>query len=203
MCRGCALAPALHGSPLNRRDAPLCALQCVCFSLSFTLEQRDFTSLKEYNDYLEQSADIIYQLTYGTKSDAAAARQRLVEFARVNRAAIDRSKSRRFQEERDAERRERRANMSAEERAAFAAAQQQQQQVQLGGGAGGMSFTLPQPDESGSAPPSSLEEEKRLRQSSDRKGLWQLEELRRIAGGFKREDDMKRSRQDAMDGLWF
>lgn len=182
----------------------------LCVDSSFTLEQRDFSTLKEYNDYLEQSADIIYQLTYGSKADAASARQRLVEFARANRAAIDRSKSRRFQEERDAERRERRANMSAEERAAFSAAQQQQQQqqqVQLGGGVGGMSFTLPQPDESGSAPPSSLEEEKRLHQLPDaaarRRALWQLDELRRIAGGFKREDDMKRSRQDALDGLWF
>ena len=202
-----------HRGELHRRILSLltCSLVLVmCLPCSFTLDRRDFSSDREYNDYLESSADIIYLLTYGSKVDAAAARTKLAEFARLNRAAIDKSKSRRFQEERDAERMARRGNMTAEERAAMAQSQAATAAAaaaaanQLGGS--GMSFTLPQLDESGAAPPSSVEEEKRIHSISNpserRRAMWALEEVRRIAGGFKREDDAKRCRHDAMDGLW-
>ena len=67
------------------------------------------------------------------------------------------------------------------------------------------SFLLPQLADS--PPPSSVDEEARIRampeSSPARKAaLLQLEELRRIASGFKREEDWRRSKQEAMDELW-
>jgi S-methylmethionine-dependent homocysteine/selenocysteine methylase len=76
---------------------------------SFTLDRKDFETDREYDDYLETNADIIYSMTYGSRAEAAAARTRLADFQRANRAAIDKSKSRRFQERADQERKERQA----------------------------------------------------------------------------------------------
>lgn len=76
--------------------------------ISFTLDLIDFPSKREYDDYLELTADVIYSLTYGSRNEQQAARQRLADFQRVNRALIDKSKARKFQEKSEEERKERR-----------------------------------------------------------------------------------------------
>jgi hypothetical protein len=169
---------------------------------TFVLELGDFGGdVKEYNDYLEVNADIVYSLTYGSKAEQSSARTRLAEFQKKWRERIERSKSRKFQERTEQERRERMG----------AAVHTWTPPVP-----NGPSFILPQPEQpanhsaaggaAGGGGSLAQEEEQRVRNIKDdrerKKAHWELMEKRRMAGGFRREDDRKRSKQEAIEGLW-
>lgn len=160
---------------------------------TFVLELIDFGgNLREYNDYLETNADIVYSLTYGSKSEVAKARARLDDVKKLLRDKIDKSHRRRMHERADHARKERMGAVGSTWTPPVATHVP--------------SFVLPQPD-AATAPPPSIDEEKRLRAIPDarerNKAMWDLMEKRRTAGGFRREDDRKRSKQEATEGLWF
>ncbi len=130
-------------------------------------------------------------------------------FARENQALIDKSRKRKRAEALEGERRDLRAASGYDERAA--ALQQLQLQNNSGIGGGALpSFTLPQPLEAdaanGGTTGTAQAEDARIAGITDpakkRREQWALDEVRRIAGGFRREDDWKRCRQEAMEGLF-
>jgi len=163
----------------------------------FTLEERDFPSKRAYDDYLEQSADIVFQLTYGSKMEQSAARTKLADFAKQYRTMIDKSKSRRFQEERDAERRER---MAVGEEAEDTGGQQHPSTM----GMGGLSFILPTPDDSVQSAHKTEEDIlAKLPESQRLAARYKMEELRKMAGGFSREMDVQRSKMEVDEAIWF
>ena len=164
----------------------------------FNLERVDFPSDEEFNQYLEEYADIIFGLTYGNPKQKKEAEEQRDRFKRVNKERIDRSNARAKAAHTEAIRLEREKHMSAAEREAqqkHAAAAQSAQ------GGGGLWFKEAQKEEDSAARPRSFGElEATVKQ--DRAALWRLVEQRRVAGGFKREVDAARIKQDAMDGLW-
>ena len=173
------------------------------------LERVDFPTARAYDDYLESTAEWIFQLTYGGKQAAEQAKRAMELFTRDNQALIDKSRKRRHANLMAAERRELLAQRGLD------SAQQQLSGLGVGGVGGGggnaMSFSLPQPLEGSSAAPGSgslwVSEEARISAIADPKrrqgARVALEEIRRTAGGFRRDDVAKRSRQDALDGLFF
>jgi hypothetical protein len=178
----------------------------VLFFSSLCLERVDFPSARAYDDYLEWCADQVYQLTYGGKVAADAAKVNMNNFSKEHQQLIDKSRKRKRAEQLEAERRDLRAAAGYDE----SAAKIQLQQQFTSNMSSLPSFTLPQPLEGESANgglSAAALEDARISSIVDvnakRREQWIIDETRRIAGGFKRDDDWRRSRQEATDGLFF
>lgn len=64
----------------------------------YNARREDFSSLKEYNDYLEEAADVEYAMAYGTDEEKKAAGRRRREYERKNSDMIKRNNARRMAE---------------------------------------------------------------------------------------------------------
>eukprot|EP00823_Brevimastigomonas_motovehiculus_P005244 TRINITY_DN375_c1_g1_i1.p1 TRINITY_DN375_c1_g1~~TRINITY_DN375_c1_g1_i1.p1 ORF type:complete len:254 (+),score=51.42 TRINITY_DN375_c1_g1_i1:89-850(+) len=57
----------------------------------FNMRRDDFKTLGEYNDYLETVQDIVFDLTYGSKSEQIQAEKKVLEYERKHREQIQRN----------------------------------------------------------------------------------------------------------------
>jgi len=160
---------------------------------------------RSFDDYLEWTAEQVFQLSYGGATAREAAEAAMANFAQRNQEAIKRARARKRSEAVAQEKRDLMAQMGIDPASAAAAAAAQQQQQQQGMG---LSFALPQPLDANSSGGGSVwqAEESRVLSLSDPKvhasERAQLQEKRRQAGGFRREDDLERCRSDALGGLF-
>lgn len=159
----------------------------------FILDETDFTTLQAYNDYLETSADILYGLTYGSKSDQLDAKRRLDEYLKTNRNIIEAAKMKKIQLKGEQDRAERNALLLEAHKPSISF--------------NVPSFILPEPAHMSPNQLTPFEaEEKRIQAMAEgqtkNQARWLLQENRRLGGGFKRDEERSRSKKEALDGLW-
>jgi hypothetical protein len=156
--------------------------------LSLRLEARDFPHPREYDQYLEDSADYIFQLTYGTKQAQEAARVKMATWAAQHKEEIESSR--------------RRMRAAAASQSSNAPPPPFSINAASTNAAAALSFSLPVLS---AAPSSHISARQQISAISDpvKRRLEQvaLDELERMAGGCKRAEEARRLRQDALEGL--
>jgi len=163
------------------------------------LESCDFPTVRLYDDYLEWSSEQIYQQTYGTKEAQIIARNEITKFSIREKEKIERSRRRQR-----ANQLENNNNNNSNDNTSTAtwqaALQSSNQSTPL------LSFPMPTIIEKTNLISSSyISADEQIKLISDPTLRYReqmaLNQLRRIAGGCKREEEAKRLKQETLDGL--